>query len=126
MAKRTKRPGPKNTAVVPPKLKFDYIKSNSFRVIRVDGVHGGVTPRADGIQLALFSERKPIPRSEEYAVAKDGAIGARTDVVQRDAIIREVEVEAILSVEVARKLEEWIREKLAQIEDIRKRVAHNA
>ena len=32
-------------------IRFDYIKSNCFRVIRVDGAHGSLNPQADGIQL---------------------------------------------------------------------------
>lgn len=56
-------------------IRFDYIKSNCFRVIRVDGVNGGPTPRADGIQMAFFSERMPIPQSEEFLVSVDGKLG---------------------------------------------------
>ncbi|MEN6578929.1 MAG: hypothetical protein ABFD90_21475 [Phycisphaerales bacterium] len=107
------------------KVSFDYIKSTCFRVIRVDGVHGGVTPRADGVQLAMFSERKPIPMHEEYTISEDGALGNRTDVKQRDAIVREVEVEAMLSVEVARKLEEWLHDKIKQIEQFQNKISNS-
>ncbi len=137
MAKNTRRMSRKDAEALPApkspsqgqttqnKIGFDYIKSTCFRVIRVDGIHGGVTPRADGVQLALFSERKPIPTHEEYAITADGTLGSRTDVKQRDAIVREVEVEAMLSVEVAKKLEEWLHDKIKQIEEFQSKIGNN-
>jgi hypothetical protein len=93
------------------KVNFDYIKSSQFRVIRVDGVHGGLTPRGDVIQVALFSERAPIPKREEYRV-ENGKLGERTDVQQRDAIVREVEVEALVDLTTARVIHKWLGEKI--------------
>ena len=108
------------------KVRFDYIKSNNFRVIRVDGVHGGATPRADGVQIAFFSERTAIPTSEEFPIAADGKLGKRTHVEQRDAVVREVEVEAILSIEMAKQLEGWLHEKIEQIAAIRELATRNS
>jgi len=105
---------------MPEKLSFDYIKGTSFRVIHVDGVHGGPTPRGDGVQIAFFSERTPIPQHEEYDLTEKGALGKRTEMKKRDAnVIREVEVEAILSLETAKKMEAWLHEKIKQIEELR-------
>jgi len=101
-------------------IAFDYIKSNCFRVIHVDGVHGGPTPGGDKIQMGLFSERTPIPLREEYSLTDAGKLGERTKVAKRDALIREVEVEAILSLPMARRLVIWLEEKLKAIDDIQK------
>jgi len=75
------------------KINFDYIKSNQFRVIRVDGAHGGIAPNGYTIQMALFSERAPIPKRETYKL-EQGKLGERVAVEQRDALIREVEIES--------------------------------
>jgi hypothetical protein len=98
------------------RIRFDYIKSNCFRVIRVDGAHGSPTPKGDAIQIALFSERNPIPQSEEYAITEQGNLGERLAQKTRGAIVREVEVEAILSIEMARLIEQWLHDKIAMIE----------
>jgi len=92
-------------------VKFDYIKSNQFRVIHVDGTHGGVTPKGTGIQIAFFSERAPIPKREEHTI-HNGKVGERVAVTLRDAIVREVEVEALMDLAVARRIHKWLGEKI--------------
>ena len=106
-------------------IRFDYIKSNCFRVIHVDGVHGGPTPRVDGVQMAFFSERAAIPTREEHVLTEKSTLGKRIRIEKRDAIVREVEVEAILSIEMAKRLEEWIHEKVEQIKKLRVKGANN-
>ncbi len=103
------------------KINFDYIKSNQFRVVRVDGVHGGIAPNGHTIQMALFSERAPIPKRETYKL-KQGKLGERTAVEQRDAIIREVEVEALIDIETAKRIAEWLKGKIDVADKLRKRL----
>lgn len=99
------------------KITFDYIKSNQFRVIRIDGAHGGIAPKGHAIQMALFSERLPIPRKETYRL-KEGQLGEKIDEAteQREAVIREVEVEALMDIETARAISDWLNAKIKQIE----------
>jgi hypothetical protein len=103
---------------------FDYIKSNFFRVIRVDGVNGSPTPRGDGIQMALFSERMPIPKTEEFAV-DNGKLGKRISVDGRTGVVREVEVEAIISISNAKALCTWLQGKIKTAEELAARGASN-
>ena len=42
-------------------LRFFYIKAYNFRVVHVDGVIGGITPKGL-LHLAVFSERAAIPQ----------------------------------------------------------------
>ncbi len=42
------------------RIEFHYRKSNYFRVIKVNGAWGGLTPQAD-VQMSIFSERLPLP-----------------------------------------------------------------
>lgn len=92
-------------------ISFDYIKSKQFRVIRVDGVHGGLAPKAHVIQMAFFSERRPIPRKETFQL-KEGQLGEQIDRIERDAIIREVEIEALVDLDTAKSISKWLEEKI--------------
>jgi hypothetical protein len=67
--------------------------------------------------MAFFSERVPIPTSEEYFVADDGRLGKRTEITARSAIVREVEVEAIIALPVAKAFSEWLQEKIQRAEE---------
>ena len=102
----------------PSEIKFDYIKSNQFRVIHVDGAHGGVSPKGL-IQMAFFSERAPIPKQETYEL-EQGKLGKRKKVKQREAIIREVEVETLIDLQVAKVIVRWLGEKIDQAEKLTK------
>lgn len=108
----------KETKKLPSAINFDYIKSNQFRVIHVDGAHGGVSPKGF-IQMAFFSERAPIPTRETYAL-EQGKLGKRKKVVQRDAIVREVEVETLIDLQVAKIIVRWLEEKIVQAEKLMK------
>ncbi len=101
----------KTNLAVQDKISFDYIKSNQFRVIHVDGVHGGATPKGHAIQMAFFSERAPIPKRETYGLV-GGKLGERKEKVERDAIVREVEVEVIMDLETAKAITKWLGEKI--------------
>lgn len=94
------------------KINFDYLKSKQFRVVHVDGAHGGLTPNAQRIQMALFSERSPIPKRETYKLEK-GRLGDKPITKEeRDAIIREVEVEALMDLETAKRIVNWLKDKI--------------
>ncbi len=114
--KKTRKPV-KKTAKVPDEINFEYIKSNQFRVIRVDGAYGGIGPKSNSIQMALFSERQAIPRKETYKIV-EGQLGDLTKQESRQAIIREVEVEAIIDLDTARSLREWLGRKIKLMEEI--------
>lgn len=103
---------------LPSEINFDYIKSNQFRVIHVDGAHGGVSPKGL-IQMAFFSERLPIPKQETYAL-EQGKLGKRKKVKQRTALIREVEVETLIDLQVAKVLVKWLAERIEQAERLTK------
>jgi len=92
-------------------INFDYIKSNQFRVIHADGVHGGVRPSGQGIQIAFFNERQSIPRRETYNLDGMKLAGIKHS-EKRDAIVREVEVEVLLDLDAAISLHKWLEEKI--------------
>lgn len=102
----------------PKNIDFHYIKSNSFRVVHCDGVWGGATPRGY-IAMSVFSERAPIPtvvtqevkdnRLIEPPVIKDGKKG----------IVREVDAEVIMDLEMAKSLVAWLQQHISTLEKSR-------
>ncbi|MBF0510556.1 MAG: hypothetical protein HQK57_16755, partial [Deltaproteobacteria bacterium] len=100
------------------RIKFDYIKGSYYRVVHVDGVMGGVTPRGDMIHLALWNERWPIPQQMAYRLEQDGQLGPElTDErISRDAIVREVELGMLMSVGTAKLIRDWLDEQIKSTE----------
>lgn len=98
-------------------IRFDYIKSNGFRVVHVDGAIGGLTPQGT-IHLAFWNQRFAIPQQTTHAVRPDGVLGEerREERVERRAIIREVEVSVLLDLAVARSLREWLDLRIKELE----------
>lgn len=99
----------------PSQVKFDYIKSQYFRVIHADGAIGGVTP-AGFIHFALYNERAAIPTQTSHLLNPDGSLGERVfeDTVSREAIVREMDVDVVLSVTVAEHLQKWLGEQIEE------------
>ncbi len=102
----------------PTQVAFDYIKGNAFRVIHADGVIGGPTPSGH-IHMAFFSERGPIPQREVRAVNRDGTVGdlIAGQLVTRNAIVREIDIDVVMSMQVAESMATWLN---AMISDIKK------
>src|SRR5689334_13361084 len=99
-----------------PRIRFDFIKSNYFRVIHVDGIHGGITPHGL-IQLAVFSDRLPIPQQTVHELIDHKTLGKELpdERIARDAIIREVEAELLMDLGTAEKLNEWLAHRIADL-----------
>jgi len=99
-------------------LQFHYLKSASFRVIHVDGVIGAPLPRGGGVHIALYSERTAIPQMTVHPLKPDGRIGdeitnAR---VGRSGVVRELEVDAVMSLDTARDLFAWLQSAIERVE----------
>jgi hypothetical protein len=109
-------PPPQNP---PSKLPIHYIKSNHYRVIHVDGAHGGVTLRGL-IEVNLYSERATIPQTTALQVHPDGRIGEeiKSEIVSRSGLIREVEVGAVMDLATARALLVWLQDKIDALESM--------
>lgn len=90
----------------PRRVKFHFVKSSLFRVIHSDGVWGGLSPRGL-MTLSFFNERLPIPQAVEHAIT-DGTLGDEVARHGRDGIVREVEFEAIMTIEAAKSLRDWL------------------
>lgn len=113
MAKRAKSKKP-NT------ITFDYIKSQSFRVIHVDGVHGGITPDGKRLHVSLFNERGPIPLQQTHEISKTGELGEKITNEKRETdVIREVESTLLLDFDTAKAIRNWLDNYLAIADDLK-------
>jgi hypothetical protein len=56
-------------------IEFDFIKSNFFRVIHVDGAFGGLSPNGF-VHMALYSERRAIPTKVVHKI-EGAALGLK-------------------------------------------------
>ncbi len=104
----------------PESIAFEYIKSNAFRVIHVDGAVGGLTPQGR-IHFAIYSERGAIPQRVVHTVLNaDGSVQVGPEIpeerVARQAIIRELEADIIVDVDTAKGLRDWLTRTINRVE----------
>ncbi len=78
----------------------------------MDGAIGSVSPNGQ-IHMSLYSERLPIPRRMVYEL-KENALGDEIEDqrVTRDAIIREMDVDVIMTIDAAESLCTWLQNKI--------------
>ncbi len=86
------------------RMVIEYLKSQHFRVIHVDGGIGGPTPSGH-IHFAVFSERPAIPR-RLVADVSGGAIGdpIPEETVVRDGMIREMDIDMVMTISAAEEI----------------------
>lgn len=97
---------------------FEYIKSTAFRVIHADGAIGGISPSGN-IHFALFSDRPAIPRLQVNERNADGTLGRvkPEHTVVRPGIIREMDVDVVMSPVAAKALADWLIQNLSKLEE---------
>ena len=108
----------KQEAGQPKRIRYHYLKSGFFRTIHSDGVYGGVTPHGN-IHIAFYSERIPIPQQIEHVVKEDGTLGDedRAARITREGVVREVDVDVVVSLGLAIALRKWLDDKIKTLED---------
>ena len=105
---------------IPNKVAFHYLKSTQFRVVHTDGAVGGITP-SGYLHLALFSERAAIPQRVVQEVSSDGKLGAEIpdEGFSRGGIVRELEVDAVFSIETAKMVRDFLSTQIEKLESIK-------
>ena len=93
----------------PRTVRFHYIKSPHFATIHVDGAIGGQTPQG-AMHMALYSERAAIPQQTEFHLKQDNQLGDEVEggQVTRGGIVREMQIDAIMSPQVAARICAWL------------------
>jgi hypothetical protein len=98
----------------PDVVTFRYTKSAHSRIIRADGIYGGLTHRAE-VYGAMFTETPPIP-SEVSHPLESGKLGAEARRAIDEVIEREVQVEFTMSLDAARAFRNWMSAKIEEAE----------
>lgn len=105
----------------PTHIDIGYSKGPSFRTIRADGAWGGITPKLE-IFMALWSERPSIPDRVRYLITGE-LLGPEEPKFNGEgglAAMRDVEVGISMDKATATQVMEWLKERIAQIEQIEK------
>ena len=107
----------------PNKLRIEYRKSQSFRVIHADGAYGGTSPRLQ-LFIAFYSERFPIPQVLTYETTETGALANEivTERESKEGVFREVEVGVTLDITAAKGFAAWLNERIAELEKRREQI----
>lgn len=102
------------------RVRFNYIKSNFFRSVHVDGAFGGLSPNGN-IHCSVFNERMPIPQTTDHTISEDGTVSSPTEFEGKTGIVREIDVDLVLSIPVARELIDWLNLRIKEFEVAAKR-----
>lgn len=104
---------PKDAATT---INFDYVKGTGFRVLHADGAFMAAAP--NGLTLAFYSERQPIPRRVVQRVTPNRELVEIPEQrVVRDAIVRDVEVTFTMSLQVAKNIHKTLGEIIGKVDD---------
>ena len=99
------------------KLTLNYLKTGSYRSIHSDGAIGGITP-AGNIHISFYNERLPIPKKAVHSISEDGQLGEIIEQEKLDGVVREMEVDVVMSVNSARNLYDWLGKRLTEIDKL--------
>ncbi len=104
-----------NKPPLPSTVTFHYVKSSFFRVIHADGIIGCVTPRSL-IHYAIFSERQAIPQTITQNISQDGVVGEAVARTGKEGIVREMEADVMMSLEMAKSFHQWLGDRVKELE----------
>ena len=109
----------------PQKIKFHYVKSNFFRVIHADGFFGGLTPQGK-INIGVFNERRPFPDLviQEVDLAT-GKLGSETLRTGRDGVLRELEANIVMDIDIAQVILEWLQRHINEARALQEKVGES-
>ena len=103
----------------PTQLLFTYQKSNYFRMVHVDGVHGGIGPTGRYIHMSAFSERRTLPKEHLHLIGADGTLESEpVQTVDIGGVFREVECCLVMDIAVAAVIHNWLGQKLAEHKEL--------
>ena len=113
-SEENKKPTSDPAIKIPAKIDFVFIHSQFSRVVHVDGAWGSITPQGN-ISMALFNERGSVPTKVQYTITDNKLAGEKAS---GSMPTREVEIEAVMSLEVAKSIHTWLGQKIEQVEGL--------
>lgn len=102
----------------PTQLPIYYERSRHYRTIQVDGVQGGITPRAT-IQFMFFVETKPTPEYVVHRITSEGVMGEEIERIEKKGIIREAQINVVMDEATTVQFVQLLQKILKQLESFR-------
>jgi len=100
-------------------IEFHYQKTPSYRVLHVDGMWGGATPKGH-FSVSFFSERLAIPRVSQRTVTASTSnqyqTGPEQPVDMLDGVVRQVDATVIMDLRTAQEFYVFMTEHLGALE----------
>lgn len=116
-----KEPAAANDVPTRLQMPVHFIKSSCFRVVHANGVwYGG--DNQSNLHLTFFNERNPIPKKVVVNVDERGAVIGEevSQRISKQGIVREMEVDVVLSLQVAQELYMTLGENLKAFQSVAK------
>ena len=101
----------------PTEIQAKYIKSVASPVLHTDGMFGGVTPSGQ-MYIAFFAEHAQIPDAAILRRKPGEEIFRPEPDTQFPGTVREIGVEIIMTLPVARIFRDWLDVRLKTVEDL--------
>lgn len=102
-------PGLRDVAT-PKKITISFRRGDCYRLIPVNGVWGGVTPRGD-IKADLFHESASVPEMITHEVTPQGTLGREVKRTPSTSVERTVFAGMVLTPEQAESIGSWLVER---------------
>ncbi|SRR6266446_3497132 len=104
-----------------PEMPIHFIKGSNFRVVHADGVWFGGNLHGDFLHLTFYSERAPIPQKIVVTIDQNGnATEVESKRESKQGIVREMEVDIVLSLQAAVFLQNSLTKNLTMIQEMMK------
>jgi hypothetical protein len=106
-------------------LPIHFIKSTNFRVVHANGVwYGG--DNQGNLHMTFFNERSPLPKMVVVNLDETGHVVGEDESKReaRPGVVREMEVDVVLSIQVATELYQTLGANLKSIQEALKNSAY--
>lgn len=107
-------------------VNFHFAKSAHFRVIHVDGAHGGISPNGSCLNITVYNEMAPLPKEIIHKIADNGAIGEEVSRVSDAGVSREMEATLSMSLQTAASIRDWLSAQIEAADKLMKQMVEAA
>lgn len=96
------------------KVRIGFKRDDNYRLIPVNGVWGGATPRGD-VRVDFFYESYTVPDEVTQAVTPEGRLGEELGRKRAHDLQRTVLAGMMLTAEQAESIGRWLQEKALEV-----------
>lgn len=109
---------------MPDKIEIKYTTPDYYRPIYVNGAFGGFSPQGE-LVINFYFENTSIPESQTFDLTDEGRLSSnpveskpeRTEIPQ---IMRNIQTGIILDLASAKRISQWLNDKIEKFEEAKK------